>query len=395
MNDLNIKAYGTNNKSNTTIPYTYSVTHKETGIHYYGSRYSKGCSPDDFFVRYFTSCKIIHDIIKREGIDSFTFKIRKIFTNGIDCINHENKFLARINAKNNPKFFNRQNETIYVNGNFNFITNGSITIKWPKEKKLPKGFNNGRHLNLKSPTKGRIWIHNPITNESRMILKSDIIPEGFILNRPNSVYENQSKILKDKNTICITNGKENRYVNKELPIPKGWHKGKYIKNKENLGKRNYKYKIISNGIEQTHLKEGDILPNGWYYGGIKKPKVPKIRSESFKIGRHYLSKIANIVKTQKEIKDTELIDILGCNSNGLKSYIESLFDNTMNWDNYGIVWYVTYIKPISSFDLTIKDNVYKCFNQKNIKPLNRDENRKKGIATSIKNRKTKKGNRIN
>ena len=32
MNDLNIKAYGTNNKSNTTIPYTYSVTHKETEI---------------------------------------------------------------------------------------------------------------------------------------------------------------------------------------------------------------------------------------------------------------------------------------------------------------------------------------------------------------------------
>ena len=388
MSDLNFKAYGNNNKSNITIPYTYSVTHKATGIHYYGSRYSKGCSPDDFFVRYFTSCKIIHDIIKREGIDSFTFKVRKIFLDGIECINHENKFLARINAKDNTKFFNRQNETIYVNGNFNFITNGSITIKWPKEKKIPKGFNIGRHINIKSSTKGRIWIHNPITNESRMILKTDSIPKGFILNRPKALHEKHSATLKSKHFISITNGIDNRYVNKELPIPKGWYKGKYIKNKENLGKRNYTYKFITNGIIETHLKDGDILPEGWNYGRIPTTKVPKIRTESYKIGKHYLNKISIIVKGKKEIKDKNLIDILGCDLKKLLLHIESLFDSTMNWNNYGTVWHITYINPLSSFDLTIIDNVYQCFNHINIKPLNKDLNRMKGMELSLRNRKS-------
>jgi hypothetical protein len=49
----------------------------------------------------------------------------------------------------------------------------------------------------------------------------------------------------------------------------------------------------------------------------------------------------------------------------------------MNWDNHGLIWEVDHIIPCSSFDLTIEDNIYKCFNYKNTQPLYKSLNRSK------------------
>jgi hypothetical protein len=271
--NLNIKAYS-NNKNKPTIPYTYSVTHKTSGIHYYGSRYCKGCSPDDFFKTYFTSSKIIQDLIKREGIDSFTFKIRKKFKTHLLCTAHESRFLKRVDAKNNPKFFNRQNEALYTNSGFALITNGSITIRWPKEKAMPQGFIIGTNRkNITSSVKGRKWIHNPITKETRMIKPEESIPEGFLPNRPPEYFTEHSKKMKSKQIMYITNGIDSKFINKNEPIPDGWRKGRTFKNKENLGKRSYKYITITNGDKNTHLKIGEPIPEGWRIGKtIKTPR---------------------------------------------------------------------------------------------------------------------------
>jgi hypothetical protein len=60
-------------------PYTYLLRHLPTGRAYYGVRYAKGCSPADLWVKYFTSSKDIHNMIKEYGKDSFTAEVRKIF----------------------------------------------------------------------------------------------------------------------------------------------------------------------------------------------------------------------------------------------------------------------------------------------------------------------------
>jgi len=270
--NLNIKAYQ-KIKNSITIPYTYSVTHKKTGIHYYGSRYRKGCSPDDLFKTYFTSCKIIHDLIKTEGINGFDIKIRKTFKDELSCILHESKFLKKVDAKNNPKFFNRQNETIHTYSGFTIITNGSIVIRWPKEKQIPEGFNYGNNKKSPSVTKGRKWVHNPITKESRMIKAEESIPEGFIPNRPPEYYIEHSKKLKSKELMYINDGTNSRLINKNESIPEGWIKGRIIKNSENLGKRSYKYITITNGIKNTHLKINLPIPEGWWRGKTNPKKV--------------------------------------------------------------------------------------------------------------------------
>jgi hypothetical protein len=278
--NLNLKAY--TRKKTVSTPYTYSVTHKKTGIHYYGSRYSKGCSPDDFFKTYFTSCKIIHDLIKREGVEGFEFKIRKTFKDTLSCIQHENKFLKRVDAKNNPKFFNRQNETILTNTGFIIITNETITIRWPMEKQIPEGFKKGNNRKHCSVTKGRMWIHNPITKETRMIKRDEPMPEGFLPNRPPEYFKEHSKKLKDRNLIYITNGSENRYISKTDEIPEGWRKGRFFRNPENLGKRSYKYITITDGKRNTHLKIGEPIPEGWRRGKTFSEKGRKASSETIR-----------------------------------------------------------------------------------------------------------------
>jgi hypothetical protein len=263
--NLNLKAYQ-RKKSEITIPYTYSVTHKKTGIHYYGSRFSKGCSPDDLFKTYFTSSKIIHDLLKNEGVNGFSFKIRRKFTDDLSCILHENKFLKRVDAKNNSKFFNRQNETIRTNSGFTLITNGSIVIRWPKEKPIPEGFITGNNRKTPSVTKGRKWIHNPITKETRMIKPDDIMPEGFLPNRPPEYFKEHSNKLKRRELIYITNGVDNKLINKNETIPDNWRRGITVSNKENLGKRSYKYITITDGKTNTHLDITKPIPEGWKRG---------------------------------------------------------------------------------------------------------------------------------
>jgi hypothetical protein len=68
-------------------------------------------------------------------------------------------------------------------------------------------------------------------------------------------------------------------------------------------------------------------------------------------------------------KTDKTLNYLGCSISFYKEYLESLFLPQFNWGNYGVVWEIDHIKPISSFDLTKNENIYKAFNYKNTRPL--------------------------
>lgn len=90
-------------------PYTYVITHLLTGRRYYGSRYCKGCKPEDLWVKYFTSSTNIQNLIQADGIDAFSVKVRKTFSNVPECRDWESRVLRRLNASKSPRWINAHN----------------------------------------------------------------------------------------------------------------------------------------------------------------------------------------------------------------------------------------------------------------------------------------------
>jgi hypothetical protein len=69
---------------------------------------------------------------------------------------------------------------------------------------------------------------------------------------------------------------------------------------------------------------------------------------------------------------------LGCNRSFFYAHIESQFKRGMTWDNYGKVWHIDHIIPVSTFDHRDKEQAFKCWHFSNLRPMFAVENMKKG-----------------
>jgi hypothetical protein len=71
----------------------------------------------------------------------------------------------------------------------------------------------------------------------------------------------------------------------------------------------------------------------------------------------------------KERKSKSTIEYLGCSIKEYVIYLENMFLDGMDWKNYGVVWEIDHKTPLSTFDLTQKENIFKAFNYQNTQPL--------------------------
>lgn len=90
-----------------TIPYTYLIIHIPSNKKYYGVRYAKGCHPSDLGVKYFSSSKVILSMIKKDGLNSFKFTIRKTFESKQKACEWETKVLRRLKVHINENWINK------------------------------------------------------------------------------------------------------------------------------------------------------------------------------------------------------------------------------------------------------------------------------------------------
>jgi hypothetical protein len=77
-------------------------------------------------------------------------------------------------------------------------------------------------------------------------------------------------------------------------------------------------------------------------------------------------------------KDKPTLDYLGCSLEIFKKWIEFHFDENMSWDNLGSYWHFDHVKPCASFDFSVKEHIFECYNWKNLRPLEKKENISKG-----------------
>ena len=81
-----------------------------------------------------------------------------------------------------------------------------------------------------------------------------------------------------------------------------------------------------------------------------------------------------LLGTSKSVSTREL---LGCDTNELRLWLECRFTGSMSWENMSD-WEVDHIRPLSSFDLTDEAQLREAAHYTNLQPLWRGDNRKKG-----------------
>jgi hypothetical protein len=113
---------------------------------------------------------------------------------------------------------------------------------------------------------------------------------------------------------------------------------------------------------------------------IAKKSINKILNEDFdefnKIYSSATVRIRNSLKKYNIKFNFSYDEILGCTKDEFKSYIGNNLLEDMNFNNFG-EWEMDHTVPISSFKFETMDEIKTCFNYKNIKPMWKEENRKK------------------
>ena len=85
------------------------------------------------------------------------------------------------------------------------------------------------------------------------------------------------------------------------------------------------------------------------------------------------ARIYDVLKHGYKSERTE--KLIGITIKELKTYLEGQFKSGMTWKNYGFYgWHLDHIRPLSSFDLTDKEQQLKAFHYTNLQPLWAKEN---------------------
>lgn len=131
----------------------------------------------------------------------------------------------------------------------------------------------------------------------------------------------------------------------------------YLDNQDRLIDKQKKYQ----------LKNRDRISKYW--------KNKRKTDINFKIAHSLRSRINSIIS--KGTRKGSAVRDLGCSIEEFKIYIEQLFVPGMTWVNHG-KWHFDHIKPLSSFNLSNRNQFLEACNYRNIQPLWAKENLKKG-----------------
>lgn len=131
------------------------------------------------------------------------------------------------------------------------------------------------------------------------------------------------------------------------------------------------YKKDSYKLYQKKRRQGDSYRESERIRNNEKYK----NDIQFKLRKVLRNRLRGCVKENYKGK---MLDLLQCDIDSFKKWIEYQFTSEMTWDNYGTYWHIDHCIPCASFDLSSIDEQKKCFCWKNMRPLKADENIIKG-----------------
>ena len=161
-----------------------------------------------------------------------------------------------------------------------------------------------------------------------------------------------------------------KYLNKCIKCINMHHKEYYKCNKKE------RKKYAENYIK-THKNEISENKKDYYQKHKSERKeYEKRRIENnlnYKIARNLRIRMSDAIRNNRA---GSAVNDIGCSIEELRIHLESKFyshratGEMMNWDNYGYYgWHIDHIVPLSSFDLTVREQFLKAAHYTNLQPL--------------------------
>lgn len=162
--------------------------------------------------------------------------------------------------------------------------------------------------------------------------------------------------------------KQKEYYDNHTEILKSKNKEYRLKNSTTINNQRKEYRNRPEVKEHIKVKNKEYLPT-------RKNKIKEQRKtdKDFQIKEILRSKIHKMIKG----KSTSFQNLIGCDLDFLKKWIEFRFEKNMTWENLGSYWHFDHILPLNAFDVTNEKEKQICFHWTNLQPLEKHENQSK------------------
>ena len=165
----------------------------------------------------------------------------------------------------------------------------------------------------------------------------------------------QDKKYYEENKEQIAERRKKHYEeNKEQK--KEYNKKHYEENKERIDENSKKWR------EENKERTNEYLKNR------------RKNDENFRIKRYLSSALANALKKSNTTKKNKTMTYVGCSKEELLLHLKST--KKTEWQNEKL--HIDHIIPCSLYDHTDEDEIYKCWNWRNLRYLPEKENVSKG-----------------
>jgi len=104
----------------------------------------------------------------------------------------------------------------------------------------------------------------------------------------------------------------------------------------------------------------------------------------FKLLKNMRCRVYVAFTSQNQVKKERTCRYLGCTKSFFQKWIRFQLYDGMTMGNYGSIWHIDHVIPCASFDLSKKEDIYKCFNWKNCRPYLSHKNLSKSDAIDMK-----------
>lgn len=188
------------------------------------------------------------------------------------------------------------------------------------------------------------------------------------VNKDLSDFPRNKRFKSGYNSICklCCNSINKKYRENNLESFNESRQKNYIKNLDvkRAEKRRYyaSHKLEKSLYDKQYRRDNDLKIKRYKKSWEKLHKDDPI----FKIKRNLRRRVHHALSDNR--KSNKTFELIGCNPESFKKYIESFFSEGMSWENYG-KWHIDHIKPCFTFDLSIPEEQQKCFHYTNQRPL--------------------------